>query len=184
MSLFVGRVVSAGSKLVETANLIASPSNRLNQRRIDLATQIVNVDLDGVAVDGFIPSVHLGLELLSRHRPVQPLEQCLENDELLHRERNLAPVPLHAAGGRIDGQGAMDQGRIAGWRVQLATPNDGGHTRGKFGQVVRLDQIVVSALVQEANAVISKATGRGHDHRDAVAPLAQVLEAIAARQLG
>ncbi len=82
--------------------------------------------------------------------------------------------------GQVDAQAADAQVRvaIAGDPAQLRT-----HARFEFVQCERLDQVVIGAKVEHAHALGQAIAGGHHQHRQAIAALAQALQNVAAIQL-
>ncbi len=92
----------------------------------------MDVDLDGVALDGILPAVEPIFELRARQHGAGPLHQRFQHGELVCREMNRRVVPFHRVRHRIQLDAAMFDGRVAATRRPT---RDGTHARRELVQV-------------------------------------------------
>src|SRR5690606_18490660 len=73
-----------------------------------------------------------------------------------------------------------------GLSLARAATTEGAYTRGKFGKIERLGDVVVGARIKTGHAVVQAVARRDNEHGDLVAVLAQLaqyVQAAAARQV-
>src|SRR6185369_7427589 len=164
------------------SHLVAGTANIANGFGAELAAQVMQVNLYGVAAHLLTPAVHRILELHAREHGAGTLHQGLQQCELASRQLDFFAIAANLAPYRVEGEAAAFQQRRgpAGVAAQ-----QGAHPRHQFVKIEWLEHIVVRAGVQAIDAVGNCITRGDDQHRQQVAPraqLAQELHAVLARK--
>ncbi len=133
--------------------------------------------LDHVALDLFAPTVDSLLQLAAREDRSGPCQQGVQQGELARRQSARGVAETTFVGGRVEFEASVaHQGRgAAPLAAQRRT-----HAGQQFRDFERLDQIIVGAEVEAANAFFERVARADDQHRQVLAPPAQIAQQLGA----
>ncbi len=162
--------VSVAVPATGAAPAVAVAPDGADRFATQLAPQPRHVDLDDVAGRALVERVDRVLELLAGEHVAGMLEEGQQQRVFLGARLDDGPVERHRARGGINAQTPdLDRRRA----LSDAPPRERAQACREFGQVERLDQVVVRAGIEAADPVGEAVARRQYQHRWRRGQLAQ-----------
>src|ERR1700674_273365 len=126
---------------------VAHAAQGPNRLAAELAAQAVDVDLDRVAADLFVPTVQAVFQLCPRQHRARALQQRFQHREFVRRDADRHSVALNGVRDRIDAQFAVLNARITASCSAAQHRTDAGRYLVK---IEWLEDVVVGPGVKNA----------------------------------
>ena len=138
-------------------------SRSLAAAGVERLAQPPDMHVDGAHLDLRILAPDPVEQLLAREHPARMLQEMPQQAEFGRAEMDRLAGARHAVGGEVHRDIGVAQ-HVVG-RVRLGAPDHRAQPRHQFARAERLDDIVVGAAVEAADAVALLAARRQHDDR-------------------
>ncbi len=142
----------------------------------------MDVDLDRVRFDTFVPAIQRGFQLAARYDTPGIAHQHFKHRQFLGRQFKRRAVQPDLASGRIElHRPDLEDGYALSAGATDQRPQPGA----EFVQIDRLDQVVVGTAIQSLHLVQRTVTRGQHQHRRVIpqgAQFTQQSDAVQARQ--
>ena len=136
---------------------------------VELAAQVADVDVDDVRRALVVPCPHLGEQLGPGHDAAGVASAGTRGRRTPVRSARPLPPPRYDAARRVDLQVA-DRAQARGRHGRPAAGGQRAQPRHQLAEVERLDQVVVGASVEAADAVTDVRRGRSASAPETNAP--------------
>src|SRR5690606_38048482 len=156
-------------RAMTAADHVADSPNGANHLVADLAAHVVQMHLDGVAVDFGVPAVHGFLQPFARQHGAGIADQGVEDLELAVGEVDVALADANHVRRRVELDVAAAQHRRA---AAVVAAHQGPQACRDLADVGGLDEVVVGAAVEHRELVADVAARGQHQYRHGAALVA------------